>query len=310
MTRLRPPVSDPEVLQLEVAKTIPQVRELVKAARQTGATIGFVPTMGALHEGHGSLIRRSVAENGYTVVSIFVNPLQFGPGEDYDRYPRTLDHDLDFCRSLGVDLVFCPGVAEMYPQPSRTFVDIEQLGDHLCGASRPGHFRGVATVVTKLFNIVQPDVAYFGQKDAQQAAIIKRMVADLNIPVTIKTCPTVREADGLAVSSRNTYLTPPERQAATVLYRALQAAYEAAEAGEVRADKLRQVMLDVLATEPLARVDYAEIVDADTMQPLERLDSPALAALAVYIGDTRLIDNIILPNKGDNTQQVTGEESG
>lgn len=291
---------------MELARTVAEVRQAVGEARRRGHVIGLVPTMGALHEGHASLIRRAVNETGFAVVSIFVNPLQFGPNEDFASYPRTLDDDLAMCRTLGVNLVFHPAEREMYPKPPKTFVEVEGLGDHLCGASRPGHFRGVATVVTKLFHIVQPDVAYFGQKDAQQAAIIKRMVEDLNMPVTVEVCPTVREADGLAVSSRNRYLNADERQAATVLYRALRAAHDAVARGEKDPDRLRQIMRDVIAAEPLARVDYAEIVDAETMQPLQRLEGKALAAVAAYIGRARLIDNIILPTTGDNSQVGSG----
>ena len=211
--------------------------------RKAGRTIGFVPTMGALHEGHASLIRASVAQQDATIVSIFVNPLQFGPNEDLDRYPRTLDADVQVVQQCGADLVFAPSVREMYPQQQLAFVDVEELTAGLCGASRPGHFRGVATVVAKLFNIVQPDVAYFGQKDAQQAAVIERMVADLSFPVRVVRCPTAREADGLAMSSRNSYLSPEERQAAPILYQALQEGAQAIRAGERDAEKVRQIMI-------------------------------------------------------------------
>lgn len=277
-----------------VVHTIAEVREMVGEARRAGKTIGFVPTMGALHQGHADLIRASVAEQDFTVVSIFVNPLQFGPNEDLDRYPRTLAEDTDIVAACGADVIFAPSVREMYPKKQLTFVDVEVLTEGLCGASRPGHFRGVATVVTKLFNIVLPDVAYFGQKDAQQAAVIERMVDDLSIPVRIVRCPTAREADGLAISSRNRYLSVDERQAAPILYQALQAGAEAIQAGEREADKVRQIMLDQLRREPLARIDYIDIVDEDTFGTISYVDGKVVLVGAIYLGNTRLIDNLPL----------------
>jgi pantoate--beta-alanine ligase len=264
----------------------------VAAARQQGRRVSLVPTMGALHAGHGHLIDAARVGTDYVVVSIFVNPIQFGPQEDFDKYPRTLEVDAEMCRQRGVDLVFAPAVQEMYPERQLTFVTVEEITSTLCGASRPGHFRGVATVVTKLFNIVQPDVAYFGQKDAQQAAVIRKMVRDLNFPLEIVVVPTARDEDGLALSSRNRYLTSEERRAAAVIPRALQGAEQLLRAGERRADRIRRYLRDTIAAEPLARIDYAEVVDADTMQPVERVTGKVLLAVAVYIGRTRLIDNL------------------
>lgn len=277
---------------MRVVFTVQEVRTI---RRGTPGTWGFVPTMGYLHEGHLSLIRRARAENDHVAVSIFVNPTQFGPHEDYNRYPRDLERDLRLLEPLQVDLVFVPSVEEMYLPGFQTWVIVEELSRPLEGASRPGHFRGVATVVAKLFNIVQPDRAYFGQKDAQQAVVIRRMVRDLNFPVEIVVCPTVREPDGLALSSRNTYLNPQERQAATVLFRALQAAKARYEAGERDGERLREAMREVLRGEPLARVDYVSVADPETLEELSRVEGSALLSLAVYIGNTRLIDNLLLP---------------
>lgn len=277
---------------MRVVHTIAEARAVRRAL---AGTWGFVPTMGYLHEGHLSLVRRARAENDHVAVSIFVNPTQFGPHEDYNRYPRDLERDLRLLEPLGVDLVFAPSVEEMYPPGFQTWVIVEEVSRPLEGASRPGHFRGVATVVTKLFNIIQPDRAYFGQKDAQQTVVIRRMVQDLNIPVEIVVCPTVREPDGLAMSSRNTYLSPEERQAATVLFRALQAAKARYEAGEREAERLREAMREVIGAEPLARLDYVSVADPETLQELSRVEERALLSLAVYIGQTRLIDNILLP---------------
>jgi len=277
---------------MQVVRTIAEVRAIRRALP---GTWGFVPTMGYLHEGHLSLVRRARAENDHVAVSIFVNPTQFGPHEDYNRYPRDLERDLRLLEPLGVDLVFAPSVEEMYPPGFQTWVIVEGVSRPLEGAARPGHFRGVATVVTKLFNIVQPDRAYFGQKDAQQAVVIRRMVQDLNIPVEIVVCPTVREPDGLAMSSRNTYLNPEERRAATVLFRALQAAKARYEQGERDAERLREAMREVIQAEPLARLDYVSVADPETLQELDRVEDRALLSLAVYIGKTRLIDNILLP---------------
>lgn len=255
--------------------------------------VGFVPTLGALHEGHASLIRRSVADNSHTIVSVFVNPAQFGPGEDLHRYPRTLAADLELCRREKVSAVFTPTSAMMYPDGFNTWVNVEGLTDKLCGATRPGHFRGVATVVAKFFNLVQPDRAYFGMKDAQQLAVIRRMAADLNLPLEVVACPTVREPDGLALSSRNRYLNELERERALSLYRALQAAATGAAAGETDIATLKRAALAELEGNA-DRVEYVEILSADDLTEMETLDKPALCAIAAVIGNTRLIDNVEL----------------
>ncbi len=278
---------------MRIATTIDEVREQIAQWKAAGRTVGLVPTMGYLHEGHQSLMDAARQACDAVVVSVFVNPIQFGPNEDFDNYPRDLERDAELCEAHGVDLVFHPSADEMYPARFNTYVTADALAETLCGASRPGHFRGVCTVVTKLFNIVQPDLAFFGQKDAQQLAIVKGMVRDLNLPVRVVGCPIVREDDGLAKSSRNTYLSAAERQAALVLSRAVAAGQRAVEAGERDAHALKRLMLDILESEPLARVDYLEVVDGLTMQPVERIGSAALVALAVYIGSTRLIDNFI-----------------
>lgn len=278
-------------------KTIARVRQAVSAARASGKSIGLVPTMGALHEGHARLIERCRAECGFVVVSIFVNPTQFGPNEDLQRYPRTLDHDTAVSEQAGADLIFHPDVGAMYPSgPISTFVEVPALSGTLEGASRPGHFRGVATVVLKLFEIVKPDVAFFGQKDYQQQLVIRRMVEDLNLAVTIRTVPTVREPDGLALSSRNRYLNPDERRAATVLWRALSRAREAVSAGTRDTSRVRQILRETIESEVSAQLDYAEVADAGTLEPLDTLapDRPSVALLAVRIGNTRLIDNAVL----------------
>ncbi|MCS7159434.1 MAG: pantoate--beta-alanine ligase, partial [Gemmatales bacterium] len=276
-------------------------------ARRDGRCIGFVPTMGALHEGHASLIRAARRDTDFVVVSIFVNPTQFGPNEDYQRYPRTPEADWALCRQEGVDLVFNPSVEEMYPAGFCTWVEVTGLQDVLCGRSRPGHFRGVATVVLKLFNIVQPDIAYFGQKDAQQARIIRQLVRDLNVPVEIRVCPIVRAADGLALSSRNAYLAPQERHRATVLYRALQTAQKLVSQGERDALLVRQRLVELISATPGATLDYAEIVDPETLRPVTQITQPVLAALAVRIGSTRLIDNMIL-TPPDAEHQMDGTD--
>jgi pantoate--beta-alanine ligase len=283
-----------------LATTISQVRTAVQEARQAGSIIGFVPTMGALHAGHGDLIRRAKAESGFTVVSAFVNPTQFGPNEDYSRYPRTLDADRELCAQAGADLVFSPSADEMYPAGSLAFVEVPQLDEVLCGPRRPGHFRGVCTVVLKLFNIVQPDLAVFGQKDAQQAIILQKMVADLNVPVKMVIAPTVREPDGLALSSRNRYLTPEQRQVAPQISRALQMLEARVQAGEWDVARLESALLGAVSAIPGSRVDYASILDATTLAPLTRLDRPALAAVAVFLGTTRLIDNLVLKPSSEN----------
>ena len=277
-----------------VAETVADVRRAVAEARGQGLSVGLVPTMGALHPGHLSLVSAAREENGFVVVSIFVNPTQFGPHEDFDRYPRPLERDLALCRQLGVDLVFHPPTAEMYPPGFRTVVEVTGLQDGLCGASRPGHFRGVATVVLKLFNIAQPDRAYFGQKDAQQARIIRQMARDLNVPVEVRVCPIVREADGLALSSRNQYLEPDQRWHARALYQALLAARSLIDAGERDAAVVRQALADRIAATPGAVLDYAAVVDADTLEPCTRVRGEVLLALAVKFGDTRLIDNLLV----------------
>ncbi|MER3545321.1 MAG: pantoate--beta-alanine ligase [Chloroflexota bacterium] len=276
---------------MDVVTTIREVRRIRKARPSTW---GLVPTMGYLHEGHLSLVRRARAENDHVAVSIFVNPTQFGPHEDLDRYPRDLNRDLSLLEPLGVDLVLAPPVEEMYPPGFQTKVVVEDVARPLEGAARPGHFVGVATIVCKLFNIFQPDRAYFGQKDAQQVVVIRRMARDLDFDLEIVVCPTVREPDGLAMSSRNVYLSPEERRAATVLFRALSAAQAAWQAGERDGERLRQHMRAVLTSEPLARPDYVSIADPDTLVELDQVGERALASLAVRIGATRLIDNLIL----------------
>lgn len=276
---------------MRLIRRVQELREALEPLRREGKSIGLVPTMGYLHEGHLSLIRRSMAECEATVVSIFVNPTQFGPNEDFDRYPRDLNRDLSLCESEGVDYVFAPDVSEMYHKDATTKVTVAKLTEGLCGRSRPGHFDGVTTVVCKLFNIVGADKAYFGQKDAQQAAVIRRMVRDLNIPVNVVEVPTVREPDGLAMSSRNSYLTPEQRQSALSLYRSLVMAREMIDQGERSAHKIRERMSDIIRSSEGADIDYIEIVDADTLDSLERLEGQVLIALAVRYGDTRLIDN-------------------
>jgi len=248
--------------------------------------------MGALHPGHEALIGGARRECGIVVVSIFVNPLQFGPNEDYARYPRTLEKDVEICRRQGTDVVFNPSPDEMYPLPPLTFAEVTRVSEHLCGKFRPGHFRGVATVVLKLFNIVRPDRAYFGEKDMQQLAVIRRMVADLNIPVEIAAVPTVREPDGLAISSRNQHLNSAERKAAPVLYRALEEAVKRIRSGERDASKVREAAIAILESEPLVRIEYLEIVDPTEIQPLSTISGPVRIAAAVWIGGTRLIDNV------------------
>ena len=275
-----------------IVTTIAEMQAAMDAVRSDGQTVGFVPTMGALHAGHAALVRAASDASGFVVVSIFVNPTQFGPKEDFAKYPRTLGADQKMCADAGADLIFAPSVEEMYPANSVTFVEVGKLGDHLCGASRPGHFRGVCTVVLKLFNIVRPDLAHFGAKDYQQARILQQMVRDLNVPVAVRVEPTVREPDGLALSSRNRYLSVEERAVAPRIYKALQTTRARALAGEVDAARLESALAAELATIPGARMDYARVVDAETLQPLARLDRPAVAAVAVFLGTTRVIDNI------------------
>jgi pantoate--beta-alanine ligase len=279
---------------MKVAKTIKSVRNLVKAARSKGKKIGFVPTMGALHIGHISLIEAAAKKCDFVVVSIFVNPTQFGPGEDFEKYPRPLKADLEICRKAGVDVVFAPSPQQMYPGENLTWVNVEKLTEQLCGQFRPGHFSGVTTVCAKLFNIVAPDIAFFGQKDAQQAIVIKRMVADLNMPLKIVVCPTVRQADGLAVSSRNQYLTRQQKKNAPLIYKSLQKCQKLIEDGVIDSKTIINQMRKILQQAPSIKIEYISIVDADTLQELEKIDGRVLVAVAVKIGSTRLIDNILL----------------
>jgi pantoate--beta-alanine ligase len=275
---------------MKVVKTIDDVR----AARAAFPTLGLVPTLGFLHEGHVSLIEHAKADCGAVAVSIFVNPTQFGPSEDLSRYPRDLDRDLALLGDAAVDLVFVPEVDQIYPAGFASSIDVGPLATILEGASRPGHFAGVATVVAKLFNIVQPTRAYFGQKDAQQCAVIRRMVRDLDLPVEVVVRPTIRDASGLAVSSRNSYLTPAEHDQATVLFRALSAANAAFLAGERTATVLRAIVVDVVAGEPAVRLDYVSVADPDTLEECELAGPGAVVSLAAFIGQTRLIDNLLL----------------
>ena len=274
-----------------LVKTIKEVREYTKKWKKDGKTVGFVPTMGYLHEGHASLIKKSASQNDKTVVSVFVNPTQFGQNEDLASYPRDIDHDCALCEEMGADLVFNPEPEEMYGENFCAYVDMDILPNELCGLSRPVHFRGVQTVVTKLFNIVTPDRAYFGEKDAQQLAIIKKMVSDLNMDIEIVGCPIIREEDGLAKSSRNTYLSEKEREAALVLSRSLAIGKKLIEAGEKDAKAVIAAITDEINKEPLSEIDYVKIVDALTMQQVKAIDRPILCAIAVKIGKTRLIDN-------------------
>lgn len=279
---------------MKVVKTIKEVREIVEAWKKEGLTVGLVPTMGYLHEGHQSLIKASASQNARTVVSVFVNPIQFGPNEDLEAYPRDLERDKQAVEEAGGDLIFNPEPCEMYPNHFTSFIDTTETTELLCGAVRPIHFRGVCTVVGKLFNIVAPDRAYFGQKDAQQLATIRRFVRDLNFNIEIVACPIVREEDGLAKSSRNTYLSTTERQAALILSRSLNKGKLAIENGERDVAKVTAVIRENLQTEPLARIDYVEIVDFENIQRIETIRGEVLVAIAVYIGKTRLIDNFIV----------------
>jgi pantoate--beta-alanine ligase len=276
---------------MQVVGLISEIRAL---RQQLGGTVGFVPTMGYLHKGHLALIKQARIENPHVIVSIYVNPTQFGSGEDFGTYPRELNHDMELLREEEADIVFVPSDNEMYPPEFYTWVDVEKITERLEGASRPGHFRGVSTVVAKLFNIVHPSRAYFGQKDAQQVVVIKRMVTDLNLGIDIVVVPTVREEDGLAMSSRNIYLNPRERQAATILFKALDLARQLRRNGENDANKLRKQMTSLIKKEPLAQIGYVSIADTETLEELNLIDGPALASLAVLIGKTRLIDNIPL----------------
>ncbi|MDX9871836.1 MAG: pantoate--beta-alanine ligase [Clostridia bacterium] len=285
---------------MKIFKTVEQMRGWQGEQRRQGKKIGFVPTMGFLHAGHLSLVHAAKQDNDSVVMSIFVNPLQFGPAEDYKAYPRNLERDAALAREAGVDVLFVPEVEEMYPYyPQLTIVEVRELTTVLCGASRPGHFTGVATVVTKLFNIVQPDAAYFGQKDYQQVQVIRRMVSDLNMPIKIVAATIVREKDGLALSSRNTYLSEQERKEAICLSEALELCRDSFSRGEKNVEALKKMMAERIEKEPSARIDYVEICGADELQPLQEIDQPAVAALAVKIGRTRLIDNLLLGQYAD-----------
>ncbi len=276
---------------MQVVKTIAQIRALRQKLK---GSVGFAPTMGFLHEGHLALVRQAKTENSAVIVSIYVNLAQFGPREDFGAYPRDLDRDLELLRKEGTDIVFVPLDDEMYPREFSSWVDVEKVTERLEGVFRPGHFRGVATVVAKLFNVVQPTRGYFGQKDAQQVVVIKRMVADLNMNLEVVVVPTARESDGLAMSSRNIYLSPKERQAATILFKALTLAQQLQREGEKDAERIRREMTGLIQKEPLAQIDYVSIADAETLEELNLLDRLAVASLAVRIGKTRLIDNMPL----------------
>ena len=280
---------------MKIITDIDEMHAASRAARMGGLSIGFVPTMGALHEGHLSLVRRARTHATLVVVSIFVNPLQFGPSEDFTRYPRSLEADCAMLETEGVEIVFSPTTEQMYPQDATAVVYVEGLSERLDGRSRPGHFRGVSTVVAKLFHIVEPDCAVFGQKDAAQVAVLRRMVRDLNMPIELVVAPIARDADGVALSSRNAYLGADERRQARVLYRALQHVEELAKAGEANTERLRSAALFVLADEPSAILDYLEIVDPDTLLPVASVGQGALVAIAATFGTTRLIDNVVLP---------------
>ena len=285
---------------MQVIKQIEQLKQVVRDAKRQGKTVGLVPTMGYLHEGHLTLMRRARQEQGLVIATLFVNPLQFGPQEDYADYPRDLARDCELAESTGIDVLFAPAVDEMYPAgngKTLTFVDVQKITASLCGASRPGHFRGVATVVTKLFNIAEADVAYFGQKDAQQVAVIRRMAEDLNMNVKIVAVPIVRESDGLAMSSRNKYLDSAQRQAALVLSRSLERAATLLATGERDSSLIVATVRDLISQEPLAEIDYVSLVDPLTMEALDRVETRALLALAVKFGKTRLIDNMLWEGK-------------
>jgi pantoate--beta-alanine ligase len=270
------------------------MKTILASYREKAKIIGFVPTMGYLHQGHLSLIRRARQSSDIVVISIFVNPTQFGPQEDLDRYPRNLKRDAELAEEEGVDYIFHPDVSELYPEGYKTYVFVEELSDKLCGANRPGHFRGVTTIVLKLFNIIQPQLAYFGQKDAQQAIIIRRMVEDLNLDIKIEVAPIVREADGLAMSSRNAYLNSEERKTALVLYRSLKAAEKLIEQGERNSSAIAHEMKKIISQEPSAKIDYISLTDNKNLQELAIIKKEVLIALAVHIGKTRLIDNIVI----------------
>ncbi len=284
---------------MRIIENIDQMRAACRELKRAGKRLGFVPTMGALHAGHMSLVRTARQQCQAVAVSIFVNPTQFGPNEDFSKYPRTLERDRQMLEAEKVDLVFVPTVADMYPPDARTAVHVEELSKKLCGKSRPGHFRGVTTVVSKLFHIVEPDAAFFGQKDAAQCTIIRRMVGDLDMDVQIVVCPIVRETDGLALSSRNAYLSPAERKKATILHRALMRVQFLADKGEHSGEKLIAAAREVFSEEPEVRVDYVEIVDNESLDPMADVSRGALVAVAAFVGATRLIDNIVLTGVGE-----------
>jgi len=279
---------------MEIAKTIESIRSFVKAARSQGKRIGLVPTMGALHIGHIALIEAAAKQCEFVVVSIFVNPTQFVPGEDFEKYPRPIEADLKICRKTGVDVVFAPTKEQMYGKENLTWVNVEKLTEPLCGRFRPGHFRGVTTVCAKLFNIVEPDGAFFGQKDAQQAIVIRRMVTDLNMPLEIVICPTVRQPDGLAVSSRNKYLNEQQKKDATYIYKSLQKCREMLNAGTTDTRKIITQMRRILRQGPSIKIQYVSIVDAETLEAIDHIERQVLVAVAVRIGSARLIDNILV----------------
>jgi len=280
-------------MEVIVARTPKEVKEIIRDWKKQGYSIGLVPTMGYLHEGHGSLIERAVKENDKVMVSVFVNPIQFGPNEDLETYPRDFDADLQMIEKLGADMVFHPEPSDMYASDFSTTISVAGVSENLCGARRPGHFNGVCTVVTKLFNLSEADRAYFGQKDAQQLAVVRRMVRDLNANIEIIGCPIIREDDGLAKSSRNTYLNPDERKAATVLSKALRTGKQMIESGEKNAEVVKSKITEIISKEPLAKIDYVEITDWNSIEPVDIIDRSTLCAIAVYIGNTRLIDNFI-----------------
>lgn len=284
---------------MRTLETIADAQAFCGRLRQEGKRLGFVPTMGALHEGHLALVRAARRRCDSVAVSIFVNPLQFGPNEDFAKYPRSLEHDRQLLEAENVDVLFTPSVEEMYPAGASTIVHVEGLSERLCGKSRPGHFRGVTTVVAKLFHVVQPHIAFFGQKDAAQVAILRKMVRDLDFPLEIAVEPTVREKDGLALSSRNAYLDPQQRKHALVLYRALMRVQTLVDQGEARASNLVEAGRSVMAEEPEVRLDYLEIVNSDTLEPVEDVSRGALVAVAAYLGSTRLIDNVMLLGTGE-----------
>ena len=280
-------------MEVIVARTPKEVKETIRDWKKQGYSIGLVPTMGYLHEGHGSLIERAVKENDKVMVSVFVNPIQFGPNEDLETYPRDFDADLQMIEKLGADMVFHPEPSDMYAPDFSTTISVAGVSENLCGTRRPGHFNGVCTVVTKLFNLSEADRAYFGQKDAQQLAVVRRMVRDLNANIEIVGCPIIREDDGLAKSSRNTYLNPDERKAATVLSKALRTGKQMIESGEKNAEVVKYKITEIISKEPLAKIDYVEITDWNSIEPVDIIDRSTLCAIAVYIGNTRLIDNFI-----------------